>query len=427
MSTDTAAPSLALRREAFGAVGYQHDTRRLVFLRRPDEAGRPLAELVADGLRAPVCLTWELTYACNLQCVHCLSSSGRSDPRELDTDGCRALIDEMATMGVFYVNIGGGEPTLRPDFWELLEYAVQRRVGVKFSTNGIRITPQRARWLAAAPDLDVQVSLDGATAPVNDAIRGAGSYATALRALTRLRAAGFVDPKLSVVCTREIVAHLDELLALADDHGATLRLTRLRPSGRGAKVWDRLRPLPGQQRQVYDWLRIHGHRVLTGDSFFHLSGYGDPLPGLSGCGAGRVVCLVDPVGDVYACPFAIHDRFRAGNITTDGGLAQLWRTAPAFAALREASAGPECRGCAAYQDCRGGCPAAKFFTGLAPEAPDPECVQGRAAQRLAASRDRPTHGIDHSRRTSLAVLADSPCDQSPLQGFYPDLFPPDPS
>ena len=386
MSTDTAAPSLALRREDFGAVGYQHDTRRLVFLRRPDEAGRPLAELVAGGLRAPVCLTWELTYACNLQCVHCLSSSGRPDPRELDTDGCRALIDEMAAMGVFYVNIGGGEPTLRPDFWELLEYAVQRRVGVKFSTNGIRITPQRARWLAAAPDIDVQVSLDGATAPVNDAIRGAGSYATALSALTRLR-----------------------------------------PSGRGAQVWDRLRLLPGQQRQVYDWLRIHGHRVLTGDSFFHLSGYGDPLPGLSGCGAGRVVCLVDPIGDVYACPFAIHDRFRAGNVTTDGGLAQVWRSAPAFAALRDASAGPECRGCAAYQDCRGGCPAAKFFTGLAPEAPDPECVQGRAAQRLAASQDRPTHGIDHSRRTSLAVLADSPCDQSPLQGFLPELFPPDPS
>ena len=199
------------------------------------------------------------------------------------------------------------------------------------------------------------------------------------------------------------------------------RLRDVRP------VWDRLRLLPGQQRQVYDWLRIHGHRVLTGDSFFHLSGYGDPLPGLSGCGAGRVVCLVDPIGDVYACPFAIHDRFRAGNVTTDGGLAQVWRSAPAFAALRDASAGPECRGCAAYQDCRGGCPAAKFFTGLAPEAPDPECVQGRAAQRLAASQDRPTHGIDHSRRTSLAVLADSPCDQSPLQGFLPELFPPDPS
>ena len=72
VSTDIAAPSLALRREDFGAVGYQHDTRRLVFLRRPEEAGRPLAELVAGGLRAPVCLTWELTYACLLYTSRCV-------------------------------------------------------------------------------------------------------------------------------------------------------------------------------------------------------------------------------------------------------------------------------------------------------------------------------------------------------------------
>ncbi len=38
----------------------------------------------------------------------------------------------------------------------------------------------------------------------------------------------------------------------------------------------------------------------------------EPLPGLNLCGAGRVVCLIDPVGDVYACPFAIHEQFLAG-------------------------------------------------------------------------------------------------------------------
>ena len=60
--------------------------------------------------------------------------------------------------------------------------------------------------------------------------------------------------------------------------------------------------------------------VLTGDSFFHLSALGDPLPGLNLCGAGRVVCLIDPVGDVYACPFVIHDEFLAGNIRDTGRL-----------------------------------------------------------------------------------------------------------
>ncbi len=93
------------------------------------------------GLDAPICLTWELTYACNLSCVHCLSSSGRRDPDELSTAECKRVIDELERMQVFYVNIGGGEPTVRPDFWELVDYATAHHVGVKFSTNGLRITP----------------------------------------------------------------------------------------------------------------------------------------------------------------------------------------------------------------------------------------------------------------------------------------------
>ena len=93
-----------------------------------------LVDHFESGLNAPICLTWELTYACNLACVHCLSSSGRRDPRELSTAECLALIDEFQRMQIFYVNIGGGEPTVRPDFWELLDYAVEHHVGVKFST-----------------------------------------------------------------------------------------------------------------------------------------------------------------------------------------------------------------------------------------------------------------------------------------------------
>src|SRR5260370_8386378 len=93
-----------------------------------------LVDLFEKGLDAPICLTWELTYACNLACVHCLSSSGRRDPRELSTAQCRALIDEMERMQVFYVNIGGGEPTVRPDFWHLAAYAPGHPVAAKFST-----------------------------------------------------------------------------------------------------------------------------------------------------------------------------------------------------------------------------------------------------------------------------------------------------
>src|SRR5256886_17685902 len=93
-------------------------------------------EVLRQGLNAPICLTWEVTYACNLRCVHCLSSSGQRAPDELTTAEARALLDEWAEMRVFCINVGGGEPLARPDFIELMEHALSRRIGAKFSTNG---------------------------------------------------------------------------------------------------------------------------------------------------------------------------------------------------------------------------------------------------------------------------------------------------
>ncbi len=396
-----------------------------------------LVEQFQYGLDAPICLTWELTYACNLSCVHCLSSSGRRDPRELSTAECKAVIDELERMQVFYVNIGGGEPTVRPDFWELVDYATAHHVGVKFSTNGIKITPEIARRLAASDYTDVQISLDGATAEVNDAVRGPGSYATALRAMENLAAAGFRGFKISVVMTRQNIGQLDEFKAIADRYGAQLRLTRLRPSGRGADVWDELHPTAAQQRQLYDWLVTRGEQVLTGDSFFHLAAYGEPLPGLNLCGAGRVVCLIDPVGDVYACPFAIHDSFLAGSVRDPGGFATVWRESELFTDLRRPQTGGACQSCSAYDSCRGGCMAAKFFTGLPLDGPDPECVKGHGEQALAAvGTMAPRPSGDHSHRTRSVksgpvpvtigqrpadgrLPPDSACNESPLAGFRP--------
>ena len=277
--------------------------------------GGSLVEQFEFGLDAPICLTWELTYACNLECAHCLSSSGRRDPRELTHRAVR-----------------GGHRRAAADAGLLRQHRRRRAddpAGL-LAPAGVRRRPPGRREVLhqRRPDhpgagrgswprtdyVDVQISLDGATAEVNDYVRGPGSYDTALTALQNLQDAGFRDAKISVVCTRQNIGQLDEFKALADRFGATLRLTRLRPSGRGADVWDELHPLPEQQRVLYDWLMAHGEDVLTGDSFFHLAAFGESLPGLNLCGAGRVVCLIDPVGDVYACPFAIHDKFLAGNL-----------------------------------------------------------------------------------------------------------------
>jgi mycofactocin radical SAM maturase len=206
------------------------------------------------------------------------------------------------------------------------------------------------------------------------------------------------------VVTRHNVDQLDEFKAIADSYGAQLRVTRLRPSGRGADSWDDLHPTNDQQRQLYFWLKDRPD-VLTGDSFFHLSAFGEALPGLNLCGAGRVVCLIDPVGDVYACPFVIHDEFLAGNVRDAGGFTSVWRESDLFLSLREPSSPGACGSCGSYDACQGGCMASKFFVGLELDDPDPECVKGHAEPLLAALTPghAPQPSVDHSRRTPVTL------------------------
>jgi mycofactocin radical SAM maturase len=366
-------------------------------------SAKSLVEEMKRGLDAPICLTWELTYACNLQCVHCLSSSGQRDERELSTEEAKKILDDLRDLQVFYINIGGGEPMVRRDFFELLEYSGANGIGVKFSTNGAFIDEEKARRLAAMDYLDIQISLDGVDAATNDAVRGEGSYDMAIRAMENLKAANFGQFKISVVVTRHNVSQLDQFKALADHYGAQLRITRLRPAGRGADTWHELHPTNGQQREIYNWLLKHGENVLTGDSFFHLNALGESLPGLNMCGAGRVVCLIDPIGDVYACPFVIHDEFKAGNVRDEGGFAKVWKQSDLFLSLREPQSAGACASCGAFDACQGGCMAAKFFTGLPLDGPDPECVGGDADEALSiiSRGSEPKPSMDHSKPVTL--------------------------
>src|ERR1700753_2534996 len=91
-----------------------------------------LQDQFSRGLDAPICLTWELTYACNLACVHCLSSSGRRDPAELTPAEARGIVDDMVDLKVFYVNIGGGGAEWRAGFLRPVPSSVggQASVGV---------------------------------------------------------------------------------------------------------------------------------------------------------------------------------------------------------------------------------------------------------------------------------------------------------
>ncbi|MHC3438607.1 mycofactocin radical SAM maturase [Natrialbaceae archaeon A-gly3] len=294
-----------------------------------------------EPLSAPVTITWEVTLGCNLHCDHCLSGSGPGyqRPEELTTEEAKAFIDELDRMDVFQVNIGGGEPFVRPDILELLAELTDRDVSTCVSTNGTQLDEKTLDELEAMDPLFLQVSLDGLRAE-NDAVRGDGVYDQVIDTLGRLEDRD-IGTTVNTVVTAQNVDDLPEIYDLADSFGAGLRLNRFRPSGRGEDTWDRFRLDGDQIRFLHGWLEDKPD-VRTGDSFFYLNALGEVRnETLKECGAGSLTCLVDPVGNVYPCAFTQWEDLASGNVTEEG-FAAAWEN---IASLRSRIDGHE--GCPA--------------------------------------------------------------------------------
>ena len=328
------------------------------------------AEIAGRGLRAPVNVTWEITQRCNLRCVHCLSDSGSAVENELSTRECRDLVDQWTALKVFQVNVGGGEPFVREDFVDLLSYAHEKGLVTCVSTNGMLINKALAVHLSKLKMLYLQVSLDGATAEVNDMIRGKGTYKKIMDAMGCL-ASQRVPFSINTVLTRLNFFQLDDLRKLAKAYEADLRVSRFRPSGRGKESKSWLGPDKNQLEIFTDWLNEHG-LVRTGDSFFCLTSENRRRNGLNMCGAAKMTCCISPIGQVYPCAFLQEGPFLAGNIR-ERAFKDLWDHSPIFCQFRSLDV-KSCLDCFRFETCRGGCPAVAYHTYNDISMPDPECL-----------------------------------------------------
>lgn len=340
-------------------------------------------------MRAPVNVTWEITRVCNLRCSHCLSAGLRAaGADELDLVQCWALIDELARMEVFQVNFGGGEPFLRDDFLDVLAYCHERGITTCVSTNGTVLSaPLVDRLLDMAGPVYLQVSLDGARAETNDAIRGAGTFERIMDGVALLSGRGYPDFSLNMVVTRLNVGEIGEFDRLARGFGAKTRLSRFRPSGAGCGAWEGLRLTRDQLLELSAFLGDHPE-ILTGDSFFALTPAGRRKLGLTMCGAAKMTCAVAPDGSVYPCAFLSDPAFLAGDVTGEP-LSVIFRDSRVFAWFREVE--PEaCRGCDRFSVCHGGCPAVAYFLTQSTGHPDPECLRAvQPAPRSAGTGTAP--------------------------------------
>jgi len=326
---------------------------------------------VEQGLRSPVNLTWEVSLACNLRCSHCLSSSGEAAENEMTTAEALDLVAQLDSAKVFQINFGGGEPFMRPDFEEILAACHGRGIMTCISTNGTLLDAPRVERLAASQLVAIQVSMDGARRETCDAIRGAGVYDQAIAAL-KLLAASRIPSSINTVLTGQNAAEIPALHKLAKELGVSLRVSRFRPSGRGAENWEELRPTPAQLLNFSAWLSESGE-VRTGDSFFSLTTQERQGLGLNLCGAAKLTCCVGPTGNLYPCAFLQTERFKAGSLR-ESSFQEIWDDSEIYASFRSLRI-HSCEECQRFDQCHGGCPAVAWHLKNDISGGDPECLE----------------------------------------------------
>ncbi len=195
-------------------------TAKLVYSSRAHQhsTGHPVYNTVElQGLHL------EITNACNLSCAHCYVSSGTKLPNELTTDELKSVIDQLTPFGDQILAMSGGEPAVRKDCMQLVEHAaIERGLRVDLYSNAYKFPRKFAEHLVAINEVGpglvrLQVSIEGADADTNDAVRGPGSFEQIERSMTMFRELGLHRTLTLFACvTQANVSQISKMIELAE-------------------------------------------------------------------------------------------------------------------------------------------------------------------------------------------------------------------
>ena len=187
-------------------------SRAITLLERREVLGR----LATPSGRAPLSGQWELTWRCNLHCIHCYTDPLNTPPlvaAELGADMIAGILDEIRDAGCLYLALSGGEALARPDFPQIYEAAVTRGLLVTVFTNGTLITERTIDLWQRLPPERIEVTLNGISPAVYEAVTAvAGSFPLVMRGIRLVHAAGLP----LVVKANAMTANVDELLAIKE-------------------------------------------------------------------------------------------------------------------------------------------------------------------------------------------------------------------
>jgi radical SAM protein len=360
----------------------------------------------SDLNHSPLIAFYELTRACDLVCKHCRASAqSLANPFELSPEKSRLLVHQLTEFPrPPALVLTGGDPLKRADIYDLVDYAVKRRLEVAITPSATRLVTREA--LARLRDAGIArlaISLDAADAATHDAIRGVpGSYERTREIMADAKSLA-IPLQINTVLSPTNVDQIEKLADLLEEQSIVLwSVFFLVPVGRAAgaprlnaseceAVFERL----WQQSQVRTY-RIktteapHFRRFLL--QKFRQPAHRDTPHSLTqfsrlsalGINDGKGIVFISHLGLIYPSGFLpIH----CGAFPRDH-LVRVYQEAPILRALRDADRlEGKCRVCE-YRNICGGSRARAFAVTDNPLAEEPDCAYWPSALQENATAGR---------------------------------------
>lgn len=306
-------------------------------------------------VKTPVCVHWHATYECNFRCAHCGAEGGAREDNSVSTEEIFRAIREMGHLGVNTFIITGGEPLLREDIFDVLEFA--KKVGIPhraLATNSYLVDHYKDQ-LAMQNLGSVHLSIDGLP-ETNDAVRGMpGAFQKTLEALRFFKEIGVEERIVNTVVFNENLSELDELL----EHIISASVT----------LWSLVTPFGVGRARDSGVLRLDDNGIVQLFRFMlkarkripvkmggHVGFLGplEPLlrPRPFFCGGGLETCTILANGDVVGCQQLYDSELEMGNIKKRS-FETIWKAG--YGKFKMPEWPDSCRDCEFFPACSGGC------------------------------------------------------------------------
>jgi AdoMet-dependent heme synthase len=325
-------------------------------------------------MNAPVILAWELTKACNLECMHCRANAiPDRDPNELTTIQGSNLLKELSSLGTKMVILSGGEALIRDDALYFAGFGTSLGLRMTLATNGSTVSKEIAKEIKGSGISRVSVSLDGVTPNIHDNFRGRlGAFELALIGIDNLRTAG-VPVQINTTVAAVNVSQMHMFPDFIKKLGAVAwHVFFLVPTGRGNEM--ELATVLEYKTMLTNFMDVYISggiecKATCAPQFYRMMEESGMKPLTKGCLAGDSFGFVSSTGDIHPCGFL---DIKCGNVKNKL-FSEIWQKSNVLVKLRDMDLlNGKCGACTHKNIC-GGCRARAYEITGDMNTTDPVC------------------------------------------------------